>query len=87
MAAPSLLFAALLWYAVGRWIDQQWAEPRAAQSKLVWGLLLAFTLICAAGAFVNSTSAYLVWGVIVWLGVGCGVVLSALYRKFVPRAA
>src|SRR5262249_32255987 len=44
MAAPSLLLVAVLWYAVGSWIDRQWGSG----TRAVWGSLLGFTLICAA---------------------------------------
>jgi len=55
MAAPTLLFVALLWWAVGRWIDRHWT----ASTRVVWGSLLGFTLICAAGASVPSITFYL----------------------------
>jgi hypothetical protein len=71
MAAPCLLFVALLWFAVGRWIDKH-CDSRI---RLIWGSLLGFTLICAAGAAVNSTTFYLVWGALVWIVVGCATVL------------
>ncbi len=83
-AAPSLLFVALLWYAVGRWLDRQWdtlGRP-ATQSKWPWILLLLFTLICAGGASIRSTSAYLIWGVVQWLVVGLGVAFSIGNRRF-----
>lgn len=67
MAAPTLLFIALLWWAVGRWIDRHWT----ASTRTVWGSLLGFTLICAAGTSVPSTTFYLAWGVLVWIVVGC----------------
>jgi hypothetical protein len=76
--APSLLFAALLWYAVGRWLDRQWDTSRrpATLSKWPWFLLLLFTVICAAGASIPSTTAYMIWGVVVWLVIGVGMVLA-----------
>jgi hypothetical protein len=83
LLAPSLLFAALLWYGVGRWLDRQWhtSGRRATQSKWPWVLLLLFTVICAAGASIPSTTAYLVWGVALWLVVGMGVAFSRGNRR------
>ena len=75
MAAPSLLFVALLWLAVGRWIDSHWASS----TRVVWGSLLGFTLICAAGASVPSTTFYLAWGVLVWIVVTCRMVFGRRY--------
>jgi len=77
LAAPSLLFVALLWYAVGRWIDRQWASA----PRVVWVYLLGFTLVCAAGASVPSTTFYLQWGVLVWLVVGCGMAIGTRQRR------
>ena len=76
MAAPLLLFVALLWLAVGRWIDRRWAS----NTRLVWGSLLGFTLICAAGASVPSTTFYLKWGVLVWAVVGCRMAFGIRHR-------
>src|SRR5262249_34884148 len=85
MAAPSLLFAAILWYAVGSWFDQRWGAPEqpATRLKLPWILLLLFTLmcVCAVGASIHSTTAYLLWGVTVWLFAGLGPALSKFYRR------
>jgi hypothetical protein len=77
MAAPSLLLIALLWLAVGRWIDRHWASS----TRLAWGSLLGFTLICAAGASVPSTTFYLLWGVLVWIVVGCRMAFVARHRS------
>ena len=76
MAAPSLLFIALLWFAVGRWIDRHWASS----TRLVWRSLLAFTLICAAGTSVPSTTFYIFWGVLVWIVIGCGMAVVVHHR-------
>ena len=88
MAAPSLVFVAILWYAVGCWLDRRWDEPGrpATQMKATWGVLLLFTLICVVGASIHSTTAYLLWGATVWLLVGFGVALSAIYRRSLLRA-
>jgi len=82
MAAPSLLFIALLWFAVGRWIEQH-CDSR---TRVIWGSLLGFTLICAAGASVDSTTFYLLWGTLVWIVVGCGMVWGIYNRKIQERA-
>ena len=84
LTAPSLLLAALLWYAVGRWLDRQWdtSGRRATQSKWPWVLLLHFTVLCAAGASIPSTTAYVLWGIVLWLVVGVGVVFSRGNRRF-----
>ena len=76
MAAPTLLFVALLWWAVGRWIDRHWT----ASNRVIWGSLLGFTLICAAGASVPSTTFYLEWGVLVWIVVGCRMAFGMRHR-------
>ena len=76
MAAPTLLFVALLWWAVGRWIDRHWTES----TRVIWGSLLGFTLICAAGASVPSTTFYIEWGVLVWILVGCRMVFGMRNR-------
>jgi hypothetical protein len=81
MAAPSLLFVALLWFAVGRWIDKH-CDSR---TRLIWGSLLGFTLICAAGASVDSTTFYLLWGTFVWIVVGCGMAFGIYHRKIQER--
>ena len=77
MAAPSLLLVALLWLAVGRWIDRHWASC----TRLVWGSMLGFTLICAAGASAPSTTSYLFWSVLVWIVVGCRMAFVARHRS------
>ena len=87
MCAPSLLFVAILWYAVGRWLDRRWYEPArpATHARRPWELLFLFTLTCAVGASIHSTTAYLLWGAIVWLLVGIGVGLSSARRRFLLR--
>ena len=77
MAAPSLLLIALLWLAVGRWLDRH----GASSTRLVWGSLLGFTLVCAAGASVPSTTFYPFWGVIVWIVVGCRMAFVVRHRS------
>jgi hypothetical protein len=81
MTAPSLLFVAPLWYAVGLWIDRWWSST----TQEVWGDLLGFTLICAAGASVPSTTFYLLWGVLVWLIVGCRIAFGTRHRRLQQR--
>ena len=76
MAAPTLLFIALLWWAVGRWIDRHWS----ASTRFLWGSFLGFTLMCAAGASVPSTTFYLAWGVLVWIVVGCRMAFGMRHR-------
>jgi hypothetical protein len=81
IAAPSLLFVALLWYAVSGWIDKRWGST----PQVVWGSLLGFTLICAAGVSVPSTTFYLLWGVFLWLIVGCRIAFGTRHRALQPH--
>lgn len=87
MAAPSLLFVALLWFAVGRWIDRHWSWVERSATRWVWGFLLGFTLLSAAGASVASTTFYLLWGVCLWLVAGCAITFWSLHRRLSLRAA
>jgi hypothetical protein len=75
------LFVALLWFAVGRWIDKHCDSS----SELIWGSLVAFTLICAAGAAVDSTTFYFVWGALVWIVGGWGMAFSFHRLKIQKR--
>lgn len=86
--APSLLFAAVLWYAVGRWLDQQLGavQQPAIQPKRIWVLLLVFTLSSAAGASIPLTTAYLVWGVFLWLVVGGGILTRRMTQNRPSRS-
>jgi len=82
MAAPSLLLVALLWFAVGRWIDRHCAS----RTLLIWGSLSGFTLICAAGASVASTTFYLEGGALVWIVFGCGMAFTFCFRNIQDRS-
>jgi hypothetical protein len=59
---------------------------RPATLQRPWVRLLLFTFVCAVGASIPSTSAYLLYGVAVWMIVGLGVGAAAIYRKFLSRA-
>jgi hypothetical protein len=76
MVAPLLFFVALLWWAIGRWIDRYWS----LNTRVVWGSLLGFTLICAASASVPSTTFYFSWGVLVWIVVGWRMAIGIPHR-------
>ena len=81
---PTVLFVPILWYGVGYWLDRSVGRTHKSATKLKrpWILLLFFTLVCAAGASLDSTSAYLPYGVGVWMIVGLWVAASATYRKY-----
>ena len=55
--------------------------------KRPWILLLLFALVCAVGASVTGYTSYLVYGIAVWMIVGLGIAVSAIYRKSLSRAA
>jgi hypothetical protein len=69
---PSLLFVPILWYGIGRWLDRRWGHMNKAATQMTqsWVELLSFTIVCAVGAFIPSTSGYLPYGVAVWIIVG-----------------
>jgi hypothetical protein len=88
LCIPSLLFIPILWHGVGSWLDRSVGREHtpATRLKLPWVLLLLFTFVCAMGASIHSTSAYLPYGVGVWMIVGLWVAASATYPKLFSRA-
>jgi hypothetical protein len=71
-SAPSLLFVPMLWYWIGSRLDRRWTVTGeggvSRKSKSPWTLLLVFTLVLGAGAFLPlGYVGYLPYGVAVWL--------------------
>lgn len=90
MAAPALLFVAILWYGVGAWMDKQWERISRPASKVgrPWMLLAAFTALSATAASVYirfPTSEYLEMGAVLWLAVGLGVATVTVFRNVRAR--
>jgi hypothetical protein len=69
--APSLIFAALLWYWVGYRLDRRWYGATIAPpggTRTPWVLLLVFTVVCLVGAFLPMGHVgYQPYGLVVWL--------------------
>lgn len=62
--APSLLFALVLWYCVGAWLDRRWG----VLDKAPWILLAIFTAVCFIGAVIPiGYTGYLPYAALVWL--------------------
>jgi hypothetical protein len=73
--APSLLFVPMLWYWIGSRLDRRWGVldggGGSRRSKSPWILLLAFALVCVAGAFLPlGYVGYLPYGTAVWIVTG-----------------
>jgi O-antigen/teichoic acid export membrane protein len=88
---PMLLFVPLLWYLVGAWLDQMRGKDKNKSAvKGKWILLLAFSLICAAGSSIpDSVGGYVSYfpsGILIWLFAILGVVGSMVSRQRRPRA-
>src|SRR5208337_3129546 len=70
--APSLVFAPMLWYWVGRRFDRRWSRVGAlsvlAGTKTPWILLFVFTAVSLTGAFLPLVYiGYLPYGAAVWI--------------------
>jgi hypothetical protein len=86
MAAPALFFAALLWYAIGVWMDRRWggASQSPSEVKTPWVLLGLFTALSVIASCVYvqfPTSAYLLLGAVLWLAIGLGVGTLTIFRQ------
>jgi hypothetical protein len=89
---PMLLFVPLLWYLVGAWLDQMRGKDKDKSAvKGKWMLLLAFSVICAAGSSIpESVGGYVSYfpsGILIWLIAILGMVRSMVSRKRRSRAA
>jgi hypothetical protein len=63
--APSLFFVGVLWYWIGRQVDQRWHVREAAP----WFCFFMFTIVCVVGALLRiGYTDYLPYAFFIWVG-------------------
>jgi len=76
-----ILFVALTWFWVGRWLDKvSESESNKKQRRSAWIAVGAFTVSCAALATINGSS-FTGLGILIWLAAGIAVSGVDRFRK------
>jgi len=83
--SPALLFVALLWYYIGRHMDQivsAPASPRALRVATLWTSIFIFVVISAGLAYLHTSyTSYLPYGILLWSVVGfCVLAMHIVHR-------
>lgn len=83
---PVLPLVALLWYCIGRWLDQERRADKSPNTvKGQWIALLLFAAICAAASSIperiGGYTSYLLLGIAVWTIAAIGLRAWAFFRK------
>jgi hypothetical protein len=81
--SPSLLFVLLLWYWVGKRLDQRWSIT----NRIPWIALFAFTSLCLLGALLPiGYVGYLPYGVMLWATAGVVIARFGVGNPMKPKA-
>jgi hypothetical protein len=77
----SIPFVALLWYAIGYWLEVKVGAADGGRNPGLWMVIFCFALICAVGAAFHSSATIPYCGAALWGAVGLLIAASIIYNR------